>query len=155
MNYSTLTDDAFLALQRMKRDLHAVSAVVSDLGSVYDRAVLKLIHRNAAAGAARAFSAEGVQRDAAWKHIVLLIDELLRHRLQFRSLADRAELARLQAFVRENADAFEMPYLRALANDRVSFGLEAYYGSNRSQQRSSATDARGALGRRVSSALDR
>jgi hypothetical protein len=114
MDCITLPDDAVLALQRMKHDLFAVSAVASDLGSVYDRAVLKLILRNAAAGAARAFSAEGVQRDAAWKHIVLLIDELLRHRLQFHSLADRAELARLQAFVMENADAFDIPRLRAV-----------------------------------------
>jgi hypothetical protein len=103
----TMTEDALLALQRMKHDLHTVSAVASELGSIYDRAVLRLMLRNAAAGAVRAFGAKGAQRDAAWKHIVLLIDELLRHRRQFHSLADRAELARLQAFVTENADAFE------------------------------------------------
>jgi hypothetical protein len=115
------TEDAFLALQRMKHDLRAVGAVASDFGSIHDHAVLKLILRNAAVGAVHAFCAEGVQRDAAWKHIVLLIDELLRHRLQFRSLADRAELARLQAFVTENADAFETRHFRAIttaANDR-------------------------------------
>jgi hypothetical protein len=110
-----LTEDAFLALQRMKLDLHAVSAVASDCGSVYDRAVLRLILRNAAAGAVRAFSAEGEQRDEAWTHIVLLVDELLRHRLQFHSLADRAELARLRAFVTENADALETRHLRIVA----------------------------------------
>lgn len=114
MSCCRLTEDAFLALQRMKHDLRTVSAVASDLGTVYDRAILRLIHRNAAAGAVRAFSAEGAQRDAAWKHIVLLIDELLRHRLQFRSLADGAELASLQAFVTENADAFETRHLHAV-----------------------------------------
>ena len=62
----------------------------------------------------RAFRAAGGQRDAAWNHIVLLIDELLRHRLQFCSLADRAELARLQAFVMENADALESRHLRVV-----------------------------------------
>jgi hypothetical protein len=115
MNCSTLTEDAFLALQQMKHDLHTVSAIASDCGSVYDRAVLRLVLRNAAAGAVRAFSAAGEQRDEAWKHIVLLVDELLQHRLQFHSLADRAELARLQAFVTENADAFETRHLRVIA----------------------------------------
>jgi hypothetical protein len=110
----TLTEDAFQALQRMKHDLRAVSAVASDCGSIHDRVVLRLILRNAAVGAVHAFGAVGEQRDAAWKHIVLLIDELLRHRLQFHSLADRAELARLQAFVRENADALETGHLRVV-----------------------------------------
>jgi hypothetical protein len=106
------SDEAFQALQRMKHDLRTVSAVASDCGSAYDRAVLRLVLRNATAGAMRAFAAEDAQRDVAWDHIVLLIDELLRHRLQFRSLADRAELARLRAFVVENADALEAHHLR-------------------------------------------
>src|ERR1700677_4102506 len=116
MSCFTLSEDAFQALQRMKSDLRAVSAVASELGSAYDWAVVRLVHRNAAAGAVRAFSAEGGQRDAAWNHIVLLIDELLRHRLQFCSLADRAELARLQAFVMENADALESRHLRVVTH---------------------------------------
>jgi len=57
MNRSTLTEEAFQALLRLKQDMYAV--------------------------------------------------ELLRHRLQFRLASDRVELARLQVFVNENADAFE------------------------------------------------
>ena len=107
MNRCPLTLDAFWALQRMKHDLYAVGAVASNYGSARDRALLALSLRLMAAGAARAFSADGARRDAAWKHIVHLIDELVRHRLQYPSSADRDELERLQAFVRENADAFE------------------------------------------------
>jgi hypothetical protein len=109
MNRPTLTEDALLALRRMKHDLYAVGEVANGFGSVYDCAVLRLILRNAAVGAGRAFGADGAQRDAAWKHVVLLVDELLRHRLQFPASADKAELDRLRAFVSENADAFE-PY---------------------------------------------
>jgi hypothetical protein len=104
---SALTEDAFRALQRMKLDLYTVGAVASELGNTRDRPVLQLILRNAAVGAARAFSAEGTQRDAAWIHIVLLVDELLQHRVQFPSSTDTTEFERLQAFVSENADAFE------------------------------------------------
>lgn len=107
MSSSTLTEDTFRALQRMKLDLYTVGAVASDFGNAGDRAALQLILRNAAVGAARAFCAEGSQRDAAWIHIVLLVDELLRHRVQFPSSADTTEFERLQAFVSENADAFE------------------------------------------------
>jgi hypothetical protein len=107
MNRSALTEDAFQALLRMKQDMYAVGVAASELGSAYDRVVLKVILRNAARGALRAFSAGDGQRDEAWKHVILLIDELLRHRLQFRPAGDRVELARLQAFVSENRDAFE------------------------------------------------
>jgi hypothetical protein len=70
--------------------------------------VLRLILRNAARGVVRAFSTFDGQREEAWTHVVLLVDELLRHRQQFPGVAhDRVELTRLQAFVRENPDAFE------------------------------------------------
>jgi hypothetical protein len=107
MNRSALTEEAFQALLRLKQDMYAVAVAASELGSSYDRVVLKLILRNAAHGAIRAFSARDGQRDAAWKHVILLIDEMLRHRLPFRPASDRVELARLQVFVNENADAFE------------------------------------------------
>jgi hypothetical protein len=109
---STLTEDAFRALQRMKLDLYTVGAVASDFGDARDRAALQLILRNAAVGAVRAFSAEGAQRDAAWIHIVLLVDELLRHRIQFPASADTTEFERLQAFVSENADVFQRSHPR-------------------------------------------
>ena len=107
MNRSALTEETFQALIRLKQDMHAVAVAASELGSSYDRVVLKLILRNAALGAIRAFSARDGQRDAAWKHVILLIDELLPHHRQFRPASDRVELARLQVFVNENADAFE------------------------------------------------
>jgi hypothetical protein len=109
-----LTDEAFQALFRMKHDIYAVGAAASEYGASCDRAVLKLILRNAANGVVRAFSADDGQREEAWKHVILLVDELLRHRLQFPAVAyDRVELTRLQAFVRENPDAFErVSYLR-------------------------------------------
>jgi hypothetical protein len=107
MNRSALTEEAFQALLRLKQDMYAVAVAASELGSSYDRVVLKLILRNAAHGAIRAFGAGDAQRDEAWRHVILLIDELLRHRLQFRPASDRVELARLQVFVNENADAFE------------------------------------------------
>jgi hypothetical protein len=92
MSCSTLTEEAFQALRRMKHDLYAVGAEANDFGTAYDR----------------------TQRDAAWKHIVLLVDELLRHRAQFPSSADTAERARLAAFVSENSDAFETRRLRVV-----------------------------------------
>jgi hypothetical protein len=108
MSRLVLTDDAFQALLHMKRDMYAVAAAASECGSAYDRAVLRLILRNSAHGAARAFSAGDGQRDEAWKHVIYLIDELLRHRLQFKSAKDGAALARLQAFICENSDAFDL-----------------------------------------------
>jgi hypothetical protein len=107
MSRSRLTDEAFAALLRLKQDVYAVGAAAGARGTVYDRDVLRLILRNAAHGIVDAFSATESQRDQAWRHVVLLVDELLRHRLQFQSKADRAPLARLRAFVAENPDAFE------------------------------------------------
>jgi hypothetical protein len=115
MSRSGLTDDAFQALLRMKRDVYAVGAAASACGTLYDRDVLRLILRNTAAGVVSAFSADDARREAAWKHVILLVDELLRHRLQFNSGADRAALERLRAFVAENPDAFELTsHLRAI-----------------------------------------
>jgi len=102
-----LTDDAFQAILRMKQDVYAVGLAASQCGTSYDRDVLKLILRNVASGVVCAFTADDTKRDEAWKHVVLLVDELLRHRLQFRSEADRAPLIRLRGFVAENPDAFE------------------------------------------------
>jgi hypothetical protein len=107
MSRSGLTDDAFQALLRMKRDVYAVGSVASECGTSHDRDVLKLILRNVSSGVVCAFSADASQRDEAWTHVILLVDELLQHRLQFTSDADRAPLARLQAFVSENLDAFD------------------------------------------------
>jgi hypothetical protein len=107
MSRSRLTDDAFQALLCMKQDIFAVGTAASECGTPYDREVLRLILRNAAEGAVTAFGAAEGQRDDAWTHLILLVDELLRHRLQFKSEADRAELARLRAFVAENRDAFD------------------------------------------------
>jgi hypothetical protein len=107
MSRSGLTDDAFQALLRMKRDVYDVGLVASECGTAYDRDVLRLILRNVAYGVVRAFSAGDSQRDEAWKHVILLVDELLQHRLQFTSEADRASLTRLRAFVTENLDAFD------------------------------------------------
>jgi hypothetical protein len=113
MSRSPLTEEAFQALFRMKQDIYAVGAAASECGTAFDRAVLKLIIRNAAHGVVRAFSADDGQREEAWRHVILVVDELLRHRLQFRDAYDRVELARLQAFVRENSDAFDrVSYLR-------------------------------------------
>jgi hypothetical protein len=102
-----LTEDAFQALRLLKQDMYAVGAAASDFGTSYDRAVLRLVLRNAAHGAIWAFTARDVQRDAAWKYLILLINELVRHRLQFRPASDSAELARLQACVSENREIFE------------------------------------------------
>lgn len=102
-----MTQDALQALRRMKRDLYVVGATAGERGSTDDRAVLRLILRNAANGALRAFSADGAHRDAAWQHLVLLVDELLRHRGALPVGGDRVELRRLQAFVNENRDALE------------------------------------------------
>jgi hypothetical protein len=113
LSRSPLTDEAFQALFRMKQDIYAVGAAASECGTSFDRAVLKLILRNAAHAVVRAFSADDGQREEAWKHLILVVDELLRHRRQFRATYDRVELTRLQAFVRENPDAFErVSYLR-------------------------------------------
>lgn len=110
-----LTDEAFQALLRLKQDVYAVGLAASERGTSYDRDVLKLILRNVASGVVYAFSADDSQRDEAWKHVVLLVDELLRHRLQFISEADRAPLARLRGFVAENRDAFDRAsHLRAV-----------------------------------------
>jgi hypothetical protein len=106
MSRSGLTDEAFQALLRMKQDVYAVGAAASECGTLYDRDVLRLILRNAAHGVVSAFSADDAQRDGAWKHVILLVDELLRHRLQFKSGVDQAALGRLRAFVAENPDAF-------------------------------------------------
>jgi hypothetical protein len=115
MSRSSLTDDVFQALLRMKRDVYAVGAAASEFGTLYDRDVLRLILRNAAQGVVCAFSADDAQREAAWKHVILLVDELLRHRLQFESGADQAALERLQAFVDENPDAFDrVSHLRVI-----------------------------------------
>jgi len=115
MSGSGLTDDAFQALLRMKRDVYAVGLVATECGTSYDRDVLRLILRNVATGVVCAFSAGDSQRDEAWKHVILLVDELLRHRLQFTSEADRASLARLRAFVAENPDAFDrVSHLRVI-----------------------------------------
>jgi hypothetical protein len=115
MSRCGLTDEAFQALLRMKRDVYAVGSVASERGTSCDRAVLKLILRNVASGVVSAFSADDAQRDEAWRHVILLVDELLRHRLQFRSDADLAPLTRLRAFVDENRDAFELAsHLRAV-----------------------------------------
>jgi len=92
----------------MKQDVFAVGAAASECGTLYDRDVLRLILRNASHGVALAFSADDTQREQAWKHVVLLVDELLLHRLQFTSGADRGALERLQAFVAENPDAFDL-----------------------------------------------
>jgi hypothetical protein len=107
MSRSTLTDEAFQALLRMKRDMRVVVAAASEYGSPDDRAVLKLILRNASQGALRAFAANGACRDPAWHHVVFLVDELVRHRVQLPGAGDRAELRRLRAFVNDNLDAFE------------------------------------------------
>lgn len=113
MSRCGLSDEAFQALLRMKRDVYAVGSAASECGTPYDRAVLKLILRNVASGVVFAFSADDAQRDEAWRHVILLVDELLRHRLQFISDADREPLTRLRAFVDENRDAFErVSYLR-------------------------------------------
>jgi hypothetical protein len=115
MSRSGLTDDAFQALLRMKRDIYAVGAAASECGTLYDRDVLRLILRNAARGVACAFSANDACRDAAWKHVILLVDELLQHRRQFKSGTDQPALERLRAFVAENADAFDRaPHLRVI-----------------------------------------
>jgi hypothetical protein len=102
-----VTGETFAALLRLKRDLYVVGSTASERASADDRAVIKLILRNAAEGALRAFSADAAHRDAAWKHMILLADELLRHRARFPAGADRAELRRLQAFVYENGDVLE------------------------------------------------
>jgi hypothetical protein len=102
-----MTPDTLQALRRMKRDLYLVGATASKWGSTDERAVIRLILRNAASGALRAFSADGAHRDAAWQHMVLLVDELLRHRGPWPAGGDRAELRRLQAFVNENRDALQ------------------------------------------------
>jgi hypothetical protein len=113
MSRSGLTDDAFQALLRMKRDVYTVGAAASEYGTLYDRDVLRLILRNAAQGVVSAFSADDTRRDAAWEHVVLLVDELLRHRQQFKSGSDGPALGRLRAFVTENSDAFDrLPHLR-------------------------------------------
>lgn len=113
MSRSALTDDAFQALLRMKRDVYAVGLVASKCGTSYDRDVLRLILRNVSSGVVCAFGADDSRREGAWTHVILLVDELLQHRLQFTSDADRAPLARLQAFVAENLDAFDgARYLR-------------------------------------------
>jgi hypothetical protein len=104
-----MTQDTLQALRRMKRDLYVVGATAGQWGSTGERAVLRLILRNAANGALRAFSADAAHRDAAWQHMVLLVDELLRHRGTLPVRGDRAELRRLQAFVSENRDALEQP----------------------------------------------
>jgi hypothetical protein len=104
---SALTEEAFQALLRMKRDMLVVVAAASEYGSPADRAALKLILRNAAQGALRAFAADGAYRDPAWHHMVFLVDELLRHRVRLPAAGDRAELRRLHAFVNENRDVFE------------------------------------------------
>jgi hypothetical protein len=104
-----LTGETFAALLRLKRDVYAVGAAASECGSTDDRAVIRLILRNAAEGALRAFSADGANRDAAWRHVILLVDELLRHRMRLECFSDRMELKRLQAFVSENRDALERP----------------------------------------------
>jgi|GEM_PF-2911371 hypothetical protein len=107
MSRSRLTDDAFQALLRMKQDVYTVGAAASECGTLYDRDVLRLILRNAAQGVVGAFSADDARREAAWRHVILLVDELLRHRMQFKSGADQAALERLRAFVAENGDAFD------------------------------------------------
>jgi hypothetical protein len=107
MSRSGLTDDAFQALLRMKQDVYAVGAVASTCGTLYDRDVLRLIMRHAAEGIVCAFTADDARRGAAWTHVILLVDELLRHRLQFESENDQAALERLRAFVAENPDAFD------------------------------------------------
>jgi hypothetical protein len=107
MSRSGLTDDAFQALLRMKRDVYAVGAAASEYGTMSDRDVLRLILRNAAQGVMSAFSADDARRDAAWEHVILLVDELLRHRGQFRSGSDAAALQRLHAFLAENSDVFD------------------------------------------------
>jgi hypothetical protein len=104
---SALTEETFQALVRLKRDLYVVGTAASECGSTDDRTVIRLILRNAAEGALRAFSADGAQRDAAWRHVIILVDELLRHRVRLPAGEDRAELKRLQAFVSENRDALE------------------------------------------------
>jgi hypothetical protein len=78
--------------------------------------------KRAAYGAAVAFTADDAQRDAAWRHVILMVDELLRHCGHFQSELDVAERTRLQAFVDENTDAFERttrplqrPEIRAIA----------------------------------------
>jgi hypothetical protein len=109
MSRSALTGETLQALLRLKRDLYVVGSVATEYGSADDRAVIKLILRNAAEGALRAFNADGAHRDAAWRHVILLVDELLRHRLQLQCPGDRSELKRLQAFVSENRDALERP----------------------------------------------
>jgi hypothetical protein len=93
----------------MKQDMFVVVAATGEHASPDERAVLRLILRDAGDAAHRAFSAGGAQRDAAWKHVVLAVAELLWNRVQFPPASDRAECARLQAFVNENADAFERP----------------------------------------------
>jgi hypothetical protein len=103
----TLNPGAFLALERMNGDLNTVVAAACELGNAYDCVDLRVILLKAVAGALRAFSADGAERDAAWEQFVALVDELLRHRSQFRPSVDKASSARLQAFVTENADVFE------------------------------------------------
>ena len=109
MSRSALTAESFQALVRLKRDLYAVGIAASKNGSPFDRAVVKLIVRNTAEGALRAFTADVVNRDAAWRHVILLVDELLAHRVRLPGSGDRRELKRLQAFVSENRDALEQP----------------------------------------------
>jgi hypothetical protein len=101
------TEDVLDAFVRFSRDIYAVGAAASEYGSRYDRAVLKLIRQRAAYGAAVAFTADDAGRDAAWSHVILMVDELLRHCGHFQSGLDVAERTRLQAFVDENTDALE------------------------------------------------
>jgi hypothetical protein len=109
MSRSALTAESFQALVRLKRDLYAVGISASENGSSFDRAVIKLIVRNTAEGALRAFTADDARRDAAWRHVILLVDELLQHRARLPGRHDRGALRRLQAFVSENWDALEQP----------------------------------------------
>jgi hypothetical protein len=51
MNRSALTEEAFQALLRLKQGMYAVAVAASELGSSYDRVVLKLILRNESADA--------------------------------------------------------------------------------------------------------
>jgi hypothetical protein len=109
MSRTALTGETLQALRRLKRDMYVVAVAASEYASTDDRAVIKLILRNAAEGALRAFGADGLHRDAAWRHVILLVDELIRHRMRLPCIGDRIELMRLQAFVSENRDALEHP----------------------------------------------
>src|SRR5271156_1994770 len=102
-----LTEDMLDALIRFNQDIYTVGAAASEHCSRYDRAVLTLILRRAAYGAIAAFTTDDARRDAAWRLVVILVDEVLHRREQFRSALDEAERRRLQAFVDENSDAFE------------------------------------------------